>query len=152
MTWSPRPSPKQRRSQASTKLAYLAPLKKNQFYPFSYMKEDRPAFRKRKKNQLSINRLARTSPKIKSCITRPLQEPAKAYTPSVRRVISTGAELERFKASLLQVKDCVWILSMLSFKEDRFSCCTRRSTPFIARAQPELTEAQITHRIRRHTA
>ena len=39
-TWSPRPSPRQRRSQKSAKPAYLAPLKENQFYPLSHMKEE----------------------------------------------------------------------------------------------------------------
>ncbi|KAJ8630244.1 hypothetical protein MRB53_023567 [Persea americana] len=41
-TWSPRPSPKQRRSQTSARPAYLAPLKENRVYPPTYMKEEKP--------------------------------------------------------------------------------------------------------------
>ena len=36
--WSPRSSPKQRRSRTSAKPAYLAPLKENWFYPLAYIK------------------------------------------------------------------------------------------------------------------
>ncbi|KAJ8627669.1 hypothetical protein MRB53_020976 [Persea americana] len=35
------------------------------------------------------------------------------------------------------------------FKEDKLGCCTRGTTSFIARAQPELTEAQIARCIHR---
>ncbi|XXG73133.1 hypothetical protein AAC387_Pa07g2101 [Persea americana] len=38
------------------------------------------------------------------------------------------------------------------FKEDKLGCCARGTTSFIARAQPELTEAQIARRIRRRAA
>ncbi|XXG59258.1 hypothetical protein AAC387_Pa04g1369 [Persea americana] len=38
------------------------------------------------------------------------------------------------------------------FKEDKVGCYTRGTTPFIARAQPELTEAQVARRIRRRAA
>ncbi|XXG40570.1 hypothetical protein AAC387_Pa01g1252 [Persea americana] len=41
-TWSPRSSPKQRRSQTSSKPAYLAPLKENWFYPLAYIKGEKP--------------------------------------------------------------------------------------------------------------
>ena len=112
-TWSPRPSPKQRRSRASTKPAYLAPLKENQFYPLSYMKEERPISNLTPKSTQQEPACS-YKPKIKSCITRPLQSPAKAYKPAVRPFISTGAELERFKASLQQAKDRVCILSLAS--------------------------------------
>ena len=37
-TWSPRSSPKQRRSRTSTKPEYLALLKENRFYPLAYIK------------------------------------------------------------------------------------------------------------------
>ncbi|XXG85641.1 hypothetical protein AAC387_Pa11g0684 [Persea americana] len=46
-------------------------------------------------------------------------------------------------------KDRVQILSMPVFKEDKLGCCARGTTSFIARAQPELTEAQIARRIHR---
>ncbi|XXG79936.1 hypothetical protein AAC387_Pa09g0899 [Persea americana] len=41
-TWSPRFSPKQRRSWASAKPAYLAPLKENRFYPLAYITGEKP--------------------------------------------------------------------------------------------------------------
>ncbi|XXG41972.1 hypothetical protein AAC387_Pa01g2333 [Persea americana] len=41
---------------------------------------------------------------------------------------------------------------MLVFKEDKLGCCARGTASFIARAQPELTEAQIARRIRRRAA
>ena len=41
-TWSPRSSPKQRRSRTSAKPAYLAPLKENRFYPLAYIKGEKP--------------------------------------------------------------------------------------------------------------
>ncbi|KAJ8615134.1 hypothetical protein MRB53_034506 [Persea americana] len=37
-------------------------------------------------------------------------------------------------------------------KEDKLDCCARGTASFIARAQPELTEAQITRRMRRRAA
>ncbi|XXG47491.1 hypothetical protein AAC387_Pa02g2129 [Persea americana] len=60
-TWSPRPSPKQRRSRTSTKPAFLAPLKENRFYPLSYMKEEKPTLCQTKST--TISRLAPTSTK-----------------------------------------------------------------------------------------
>ncbi|MCE8502537.1 hypothetical protein KAJ99_09810, partial [Latilactobacillus sakei] len=149
-TWSPRPSPKQRRSQKSAKPAYLAPLKENRFYPLAYMKEERPTLHQTKTTQHEP--ACSYKPKIKSCIVRPPQEPAKACTPAVRPFLSTGAELAKFKASLRQAKDRVQILSMPNFKEDRLGCCAPGTTSFIARAQPELTEAQIARRMRRRVA
>ncbi|XXG53372.1 hypothetical protein AAC387_Pa03g1470 [Persea americana] len=91
-------------------------------------------------------------PKIKSCITRPRQEPARACSLATRPFISTGAKLAKFKASLRQAKDRVQILSMPVFKEDKLGCCARGTTSFIVRAQPELTKAQIARRIRRRAA
>ncbi|XXG68912.1 hypothetical protein AAC387_Pa06g1898 [Persea americana] len=41
-TWSPRSSPKQRRSRTFVEPAYLAPLKENQFYPLAYIKGEKP--------------------------------------------------------------------------------------------------------------
>ena len=41
-TWSPRPSPKQRRSRTFARPAYLAPPKENRFYHLAYMKEEKP--------------------------------------------------------------------------------------------------------------
>ncbi|KAJ8633183.1 hypothetical protein MRB53_026519 [Persea americana] len=41
---------------------------------------------------------------------------------------------------------------MLVFKEDKLGCCARGTTSFIARAQLELTEAQIARRICRCAA
>ena len=41
-TWSPRSSPKQRRSWAFAKPPYLAPLKENRFYPLVYIKGEKP--------------------------------------------------------------------------------------------------------------
>ncbi|XXG41864.1 hypothetical protein AAC387_Pa01g2238 [Persea americana] len=38
------------------------------------------------------------------------------------------------------------------FKEDKLGCCARGTTSFVARAQPELTEAQIGRRIHRRVA
>ncbi|KAJ8649280.1 hypothetical protein MRB53_002303 [Persea americana] len=38
------------------------------------------------------------------------------------------------------------------FKEDKLGCCVRGTTSFIARALPELTEAQIARHIRRRAA
>ena len=87
-TRSPKPSPKQRRFQASIRLAYLAPLKENRFYPLAYTKEDRPAFRQTMKST-QHEPACSYNPKIKLCITRPLEEPAKACTPSVHPLIST---------------------------------------------------------------
>ena len=71
---------------------------------------------------------------------------------ATRPFISTGAELGNFKASLRQAKDRVQILSMPVFKEDKLGCYARGTTSFIARAQPELTKAQIACRIRRRAA
>ncbi|KAJ8617880.1 hypothetical protein MRB53_014066 [Persea americana] len=91
-------------------------------------------------------------PKIKSCITRPRQEPARACSPATRPFISTGAELARSKASLRQAKDHVQILSIPVFKQDKLGCCARGTMSFIARAQPELTESQIARHIHRRMA
>ncbi|XXG59100.1 hypothetical protein AAC387_Pa04g1239 [Persea americana] len=38
------------------------------------------------------------------------------------------------------------------FKEDKLGCSAQGTTSFIARAQPELTETQIAHHIRRREA
>ncbi|XXG59309.1 hypothetical protein AAC387_Pa04g1415 [Persea americana] len=146
-TWSPRSSPKQRRSRTSVKLAYLAPLKENQFYPLAYIKGEKPTLHRTTKptqHELACS----YKPKIKSCITRPRQEPARACSLTTRPFISTRVELAKFKVSLRQAKDRVQILSMPVFKEDKLGCSARGTTSFIARAQPELTEAQITRRIR----
>ena len=75
-TWSPRPSPKQRRSRTSTKPAYLVPLKENRFYPLSYMKEEKPTLRQTTKST-QHEPACSYKPKFKSCITRPRQEPAR---------------------------------------------------------------------------
>ncbi|XXG73177.1 hypothetical protein AAC387_Pa07g2138 [Persea americana] len=150
-TWSPRSSPKQRRSRTSAKPAYLAPLKENLLYPLAYVKGEKPTLHRTTK-PTQHKPACSYKPKIKSCITRPQQEPAKACSPVTRPFISTGAELAKFKASLGQVKDHVQILSMLVFKEDKLGCCARGTTSLIARAQPELTEAQIARRIRRRAA
>ncbi|KAJ8633015.1 hypothetical protein MRB53_026351 [Persea americana] len=147
-TWSPRPSPKQRRSRTSTKPAYLAPLKENRFYPLSYMNEEKPTLRQTKSTQHES--AYSYKPKIKLCITRPQQEPARACSLTARPFISTRAELAKFKASLRQAKDRVQILSMPVFQEDKLKCCLQGTTSFIARAQPELTKAQIARRIHRH--
>ena len=48
--------------------------------------------------------------------------------------------------------DSIQILSIPVFKEDKLGCCARGTTSFIARAQLDLTEAQIARRIRRHAA
>ena len=89
-TWSPRPSPKQRRSQTSAKPAYLAPLKENRFYPLAYMKEEKPTLHQTTKTT-QHEPACSYKPKIKSCITRPRQEPARACFPATRPFISTGA-------------------------------------------------------------
>ena len=68
-TWSPRPSPKQSRSQASTKPAYMAPLKENRFYPLTYMKVERPTLRQTTK-ATQHEPACSYKPKIKSCITK----------------------------------------------------------------------------------
>ncbi|XXG73218.1 hypothetical protein AAC387_Pa07g2176 [Persea americana] len=115
------------------------------------MKGEKPTLhRTTKTTQHELACLYKT--KIKSCITRPQQEPARAYSPATRPFISTAAELAKFKASLRQAKDYVQTLSMPVFKEDKLGCCARETTSFIARAQPELTEAQIARRIRRRAA
>ncbi|KAJ8624182.1 hypothetical protein MRB53_032712 [Persea americana] len=150
-TWSPRSSPEQKRSWTSAKPAYLAPLKENRFYPLAYIKEEKPTLHRTTKTT-QHNSACSYKPKIKSCITRPRQEPARACSPATRPFISTGPELAKFKTSLLQAKDHVQILSMPVFKEDKLGCCVRGTTSFIVRAQPELTEAQIARRIRRHAA
>ncbi|XXG53801.1 hypothetical protein AAC387_Pa03g1836 [Persea americana] len=105
-TWSLRPSPKQIRSQTSAKPTYLAPLKKNRFYPLAYMKEEKPTLHQTTKTT-QHEPACSYKPKIKSCITRPRQEPARAYSPATRPFISTGPELAKFKASLRQAKDRV---------------------------------------------
>ncbi|XXG82543.1 hypothetical protein AAC387_Pa10g0465 [Persea americana] len=150
-TWSPRSSPKQKRSRTSAKPAYLAPLKENRFYPLAYIKGERPTLHRTTKTTRHEPTCS-YKPKIKSCVTRPRQEPARAYSVATRPFISTGDELAKFKASLRQAKDHVQILSMPVFKEDKLGCCARGTTSFIAEAQPELTEAQIAHQIRNCTA
>ncbi|XXG76863.1 hypothetical protein AAC387_Pa08g1136 [Persea americana] len=115
------------------------------------MKKEKPTLRQTTKST-QHEPACSYKPKIRSCITRPLQEPAKACTSAVRPFISTRAELAKFKASLRQAKDRVQILSMPSFKEDKLGCCARGTTSFIAIAQPELTEAEIARRIRRQAA
>ncbi|XXG59090.1 hypothetical protein AAC387_Pa04g1230 [Persea americana] len=121
-TWSPRSSPKQRRSRTSAKPAYMAPLKENRFYPLAYMKGEKPTLHRTTKTTQHEPAFS-YKPKIKSCITRPQQEPARACSPATRPFISTGAELAKFKASLRQAKDRVQILSMPVFKEDKLGCC-----------------------------
>ncbi|KAJ8619830.1 hypothetical protein MRB53_028359 [Persea americana] len=70
MTWSPRSSPKQRRSRTSAKPAYLTPLKENRFYPLVYIKGEKPTLHRTTKT--TRHELACSyKPKIKSCITRP---------------------------------------------------------------------------------
>ena len=132
-TWSPRSSPKQRRSRTSAKPAYLAPLKENRFYPLAYIKGEKPTLHRTTKTT-QHEPACSYKPKIKSCITRPRQEPARACSPATRPFISTGDELAKFKASLRQAKDRVQILSMPVFKEDKLGCCARGTTSFIARA------------------
>ncbi|XXG47547.1 hypothetical protein AAC387_Pa02g2175 [Persea americana] len=105
-TWSPRSSPKQRRSQTSAKPAYLAPLKENRFYPLAYIKGEKPTLHRTTKTT-QHEPACSYKPKIKSCITRPRQEFARACSPTTRPFISTGVELAKFKASLQQVKDSV---------------------------------------------
>ncbi|XXG53342.1 hypothetical protein AAC387_Pa03g1445 [Persea americana] len=150
-TWSPRSSPKQRRSRTSAKPKYLAPLKENRFYPLAYIKGEKPILHRTTKTT-QHEPACSYKPKIKSCITRPRHELARACSPATRPFISIGDEHAKFKASLQQAKDSVQILSMPVFKEDKLGCCARGTTSFIARAQPELTEAQIAHRIRRRAA
>ena len=98
-TWSLRSSPKQRRSRTSAKPAYLAPLKENRFYPLAYMEREKPTLHRTTKptqHELACS----YKPKMKSCITRPRQEPARACSLATRPFISTGALLAKFKASL----------------------------------------------------
>ncbi|XXG82669.1 hypothetical protein AAC387_Pa10g0569 [Persea americana] len=95
-TWSPRSSPKQRRSRTSTKPEYLAPLKKNRFYPLAYIKGEKPTLHRTTKP--TQQKLACSyKPKIKSCITRPRQEFVRACCPATRPFISIGAELANLK-------------------------------------------------------
>ncbi|KAJ8643771.1 hypothetical protein MRB53_005519 [Persea americana] len=124
-TWSPRSSPKQRRSWAFAKPPYLAPLKENRFYPLVYIKGEKPTLHQTTKTT-QHEPACSYKPKIKSYITRPRQEPARSYSPATRPFISTGAKLAKFKASLQQAKDRVQIqiLSMPVFKEDKLGCCT----------------------------
>ena len=82
-TWSPRSSPKQRRSRTSAKPAYLAPLKENRFYPLVYIKGEKPTLHRTTK-PTQHKPACSYKPKIKSCITRPRQEPAKACSPATR--------------------------------------------------------------------
>ena len=82
-TWSPGPSPKQRRSRASAKPAYLAPLKENRFFPLSYMKEEKPISDLTPRS-IQHHPACSYRPKIKSYITKPPQAPAKACNPAVR--------------------------------------------------------------------
>ncbi|XXG85718.1 hypothetical protein AAC387_Pa11g0751 [Persea americana] len=121
-TWSPRSSPKQRRSRTSAKPAYLAPLKENRFYSLIYIKGEKPTLHRTTK-PTQHEPACSSKPKIKLCITRPRQKPARACSPATRPFISTGAELAKFKASLRQAKDCVQILSMPVFKEDKLGRC-----------------------------
>ena len=130
-TWSPRPSPKQRRSQRAARPAYLAPLKENRFYPLSHMKEEKPTLHQKQTTHHEPAYPYR--PRIKSCIVRPQREPLKACIPATRPFISTGAELAKFKASLRQAKDRVQILSLPNYKEDKLGCCVRGTTSFVAR-------------------
>ena len=132
-TWSPRSSPKQRRSRTSAKPAYLAPLKENRLYPLAYIKGEKPTLHRATKTT-QHEPACSYKPKIKSCITKPRQEPARACSPTTRPFISTGAELAKFKASLRQAKDSIQILSTPVCKEDKLGCCARGTTPFIARA------------------
>ncbi|XXG47516.1 hypothetical protein AAC387_Pa02g2151 [Persea americana] len=69
-TWSPRSSPKQRRSRTSAKPAYLAPLKENWFYPFAYINGEKPTLHRTTKTT-QHKPVCSYKPKIKSCITRP---------------------------------------------------------------------------------
>ncbi|XXG42234.1 hypothetical protein AAC387_Pa01g2558 [Persea americana] len=105
-TWSPRPFSKQRRSRTSVKPAYLAPLKENQLYPLTYTKGEKPTLRRTAKTTQHEPAYS-YKPKIKSCITRPRQEPARACSPVTRPFISTRVELAKFKALLRQAKDRV---------------------------------------------
>ncbi|XXG54657.1 hypothetical protein AAC387_Pa03g2478 [Persea americana] len=132
-TWSPRSSPKQRRSRTSAKPAYQAPLKENRFYPLVYIKGEKPTLHQTTK-PTQHEPTCSYKPKIKLCITRPRQEPARACSLVTQPFISTGVELTKFKASLRQAKDHVQILSMPVFKEDKLGCCAQGTTSFIAKA------------------
>ena len=91
-TWSLKPSPKQRMFKTSIGQAYLARLKEIMFHPFAYMKEERPTFHLTTKST-QHEPACSYKPKVRSCITRPLQKPAKFYTHSVRPFISTSLRL-----------------------------------------------------------
>ncbi|XXG77090.1 hypothetical protein AAC387_Pa08g1319 [Persea americana] len=138
-------------SQTSAKPAYLGPFTENQFYPLAYIKGEKPTLHRTTKTT-QHEPTCSYKPKIKSCITRPRQEPAKAYSLATQSFISTGDKLAKFKALLRQAEDRVQILSMSVFKEDKLSYCARGTTSFIAKAQPELTKAQVARRICRHAA
>ena len=66
------------------------------FYPLAYIKGEKPTLHRTTKTTQHESACS-YKPKIKSCITRPLQEPAKACTSRVRPFISTGPNLQNSK-------------------------------------------------------
>ena len=130
---SPRPSRKQKRSRASTTLAYLAPFKENRFYPLSltWRRIDPPSTKQQ--NQLSMSWLAPTSAKS----NRATQGPYRNLLMPILLRLNPSSQQE------LNLKDS----KPHSDKQRTMS----GSCPRLARAQPELTKAQIAHRIRRLT-